>query len=668
MMRQGIATIRENELTGGPPREQNVTSLPTARTEEEWVNSFEFPPTMEEIQGIWQPYSLKHEGAPYESGYDTKREAFWERMRSAPTLEGWDTEEERARYLGAPSGIETLGTMEDAPMIPNGGIQGALPEAIEMLEAAGRNGDVRIVHTEDGDTVVPKEVFEGPGGQQIRESLFRQMAQLGVDPERYVVGGGLNSINPETGLPEFFFKKAFEGIKKIFKKAAPIILPIILTPFIGPIAAGAVGAGIGTLIQGGDAKDALKAAAFGGISAGIMSGVSGMMSGAGGQGAGMSWSNFQAGIGQGLPAQFGGQNIIPFTGGKTALWGAEPGGETIFGNLDMSQTQSGGGLRNPVTGKMDYLMAAQPAKAVSSVPAGQAPITAEQALIKKAYSSAGVLQRPGDPGSLNRILQAGDYSMPQRPAYPSVAKQEAALEALLGKTPKSTTLGSEALSKVYDPLMEGIFGAPSEVSAHNIRSVAARARLDALNLADGTNEMWTPQQKVMLALKEGDAAVAKQQPGLIRQSLPLLAGSYALASLEDEERPPESTFSDPIDPRRVREARLFNEDATFDEIRFAERPPTTFQQIDPGFARFQPNLIRSSSTAFGAHGGEMQNFPPRIGAIAGPGTEKSDDVPAMLSDGEFVMTAQAVRGAGNGSRRQGVKNLYDIMRNFEAVA
>jgi hypothetical protein len=64
----------------------------------------------------------------------------------------------------------------------------------------------------------------------------------------------------------------------------------------------------------------------------------------------------------------------------------------------------------------------------------------------------------------------------------------------------------------------------------------------------------------------------------------------------------------------------------------------------------------------------MQNFPPRIGAISGPGTGTSDDVPAMLSDGEFVMTAQAVRGAGNGSRRQGVENLYNLMRNFEAVA
>ena len=34
------------------------------------------------------------------------------------------------------------------------------------------------------------------------------------------------------------------------------------------------------------------------------------------------------------------------------------------------------------------------------------------------------------------------------------------------------------------------------------------------------------------------------------------------------------------------------------------------------------------------------------GGINGPGTETSDDVPAMLSDGEFVMTGEAVRGAG----------------------
>ncbi len=69
-----------------------------------------------------------------------------------------------------------------------------------------------------------------------------------------------------------------------------------------------------------------------------------------------------------------------------------------------------------------------------------------------------------------------------------------------------------------------------------------------------------------------------------------------------------------------------------------------------------------------AEGGSTSDFPRRDGAIAGPGTEKSDDIPAMLSDGEFVMTAQAVRGAGNGSRNQGVKKMYEIMRTYEGAA
>jgi hypothetical protein len=40
----------------------------------------------------------------------------------------------------------------------------------------------------------------------------------------------------------------------------------------------------------------------------------------------------------------------------------------------------------------------------------------------------------------------------------------------------------------------------------------------------------------------------------------------------------------------------------------------------------------------------------------------------MLSDGEFVMTAQAVRGLGNGDRQRGVRKMYDLMRAFEGGA
>ena len=65
------------------------------------------------------------------------------------------------------------------------------------------------------------------------------------------------------------------------------------------------------------------------------------------------------------------------------------------------------------------------------------------------------------------------------------------------------------------------------------------------------------------------------------------------------------------------------------------------------------------------------------GEIQGPGTGTSDSVPATiyqggkpvkdaaLSDGEFVMTAKAVRGMGNGSRERGVTRMYELMRRFE---
>ena len=45
--------------------------------------------------------------------------------------------------------------------------------------------------------------------------------------------------------------------------------------------------------------------------------------------------------------------------------------------------------------------------------------------------------------------------------------------------------------------------------------------------------------------------------------------------------------------------------------------------------------------------------------------EKADDVPAMLSKNEFVMTADAVRGAGDGSIEKGAQKMYDTMKKLE---
>jgi len=46
--------------------------------------------------------------------------------------------------------------------------------------------------------------------------------------------------------------------------------------------------------------------------------------------------------------------------------------------------------------------------------------------------------------------------------------------------------------------------------------------------------------------------------------------------------------------------------------------------------------------------------------------EKADDIPAMLSNNEFVFTADAVRGMGGGDVNKGAQRLYDQMKMLEA--
>ncbi len=48
------------------------------------------------------------------------------------------------------------------------------------------------------------------------------------------------------------------------------------------------------------------------------------------------------------------------------------------------------------------------------------------------------------------------------------------------------------------------------------------------------------------------------------------------------------------------------------------------------------------------------------------GIPGQDSVRAMLMPGEFVMTTNAVKGLGGGNMRQGINNMYDMMRGLES--
>jgi hypothetical protein len=193
-------------------------------------------------------------------------------------------------YSIPPNGIETfLNASESFDLEPVG--LGSMQNQAKKLAEYGRNGDIYVVHAAEGETVVPMEVLEA--NPKVKELLFNQMKDMGLDPQEFVVGDDLNSINPVTGMPEFFFKKIFRGVKKavkkvvkVAKKIAPIALPLIAAtfgfPFLGAafkagtFGASALAGGISTLAQGGSFKDALKSGLISGGIASLTGGLKGL--------------------------------------------------------------------------------------------------------------------------------------------------------------------------------------------------------------------------------------------------------------------------------------------------------------------------------------------------------------------------------------------------------
>ena len=109
-------------------------------------------------------------------------------------------EEMMARQATAGAGIEPAMMVE---------------EDMTMGEAEdeGRGGDTILAHLTPGELVVPAPLVDDPEFQQTMSQYFEEN-QLNIS--QYIVGNEANSMNPETGHPEFGF---FSFITKPFKKA-----------------------------------------------------------------------------------------------------------------------------------------------------------------------------------------------------------------------------------------------------------------------------------------------------------------------------------------------------------------------------------------------------------------------------------------------------------------
>jgi len=624
------------------------------------------------------------------------------------------------------------------------------------IASLGRNGDTMLAH------ITPSEA-----------RMLRRW-------------GGSGTINPATGLPEFFLKKLFKAVGGAFKAVGKavtgavkgvanavksfakssvgrIVTSVALGFFLGPAAAGMLGvtsaAGVAaisgfvggagsTLLAGGSIKDALKTGALGGLTAGAISGVTG------------GAAAFQKGSYTG-PTTISGQaqkltdQWNQLTGGAKPTLGTTPGaaGETLdevaaakgapttAGPSGATGAQSVPNYKiNPATGKMEFdgtftnyqtnRLGQTVGTQTTGTPrfGGASPLEAATQNLDelKLDVIGGRTQAVPMPSMETRLLDAGATSptaaATNLSSYTGAGPRMPVQLSGMGTTPSAAAAPAGGANYLTDPL--GRFGGPttSPVSAPTPNyllespALAGGPNMPPVNIPSAGTGAGS-QAGVMDLLKQGEykqalgraydyisptsiqeagrlnaqnayantlaqtgskelamKAYESAMPGMLATYGPMAAagtGAAYMLGAFDVKQPPKPEIPVSGAELYARNPYLITPDistiyaSTGRPYEFTTGGATLGSSGVMPFAGSeyftQPRYMKKGGVASLTR----DNYPRRTGEISGPGTGTSDDVPAMLSDGEFVFTAKAVRAMGNGSRRKGAKRMYALMKALE---
>ena len=437
--------------------------------------------------------------------------------------------------------------------------------------------------------------------------------------------GGAGTINPMTGLPEF--GNIFSSIGKAIKKFASstvgkIVTTVALGFFLGPAAASMLGvtssAGVAavsgflggagsTLLGGGSLKEALRAGAVGGLTAGAAQGITG--------GAGAFTSGSYTG-----PTSISGQFDRLMGNAPAPL--VEPGSAPDLASRSTTMANEFVGPNIPET------------PTTSNYPIGSqtpAPIAPEPT----------VMTTSGQQVPYNQL-----QTMPQasQPSYLDQAK------GLYDKYMPEALGGSRGIPSATD-IADKMSTAQANVIAKNPQLAQAAFSQGAPQAIKDAFETAVTQEATRLAT-----------PGLLSTYGPAAALGLGVTALAGGFKTTPAT--PPLGPQKT-------------GVDFLKERPDLYRLyyggLGPGAMKYNPYMQQQMAALpppppMGmAQGGiaDLDRFPRKTGHIKGPGTGTSDSIPAMLSDGEFVFTAKAVRSVGNGSRRKGAKRLYKLMKALE---
>tara|TARA_R100001129_G_scaffold30551_3_gene20173 strand:- start:7186 stop:8991 length:1806 start_codon:yes stop_codon:yes gene_type:complete len=500
------------------------------------------------------------------------------------------------------------------------GSQAPLADMAIELSQAGRGEDTTLAHLTPGEVVLPTRMMSDP---EFERAVGRRFAEVDLDPEAYVVGGGIASLNPITGLEEFgvgdWWKKTRKSAKKAIKK---IVRPVAqVAQFIPgpwqPLAAIASKAGTVYDAVKGDTNPLLAVAALTGATGG-----------------GSLFDNLGA-----LQAR---------SAGSDGIMGLLEG---IGGSFKDTGLEMYGGLKN-LRDPAKFLREAYDL-GTSATFSGERRLTDEE-ILANIRASADL-----DPAMADRI---DDLEFQNMAAGEILRELELPSASFFNPTGQGNVLsefiddqlGFDSTGRVQDFL----FGSNEAGTSSGLGSLfgggGALSNLLPLGIAG------------ILAKLAYDEA--KDQKGV--PLIPLTQmDAYGRYNIADEIA------------RREGGGRA-------NPVEFGLLPANTMPTLSGG--------RRKPETATGRYGGHVMayanggnvsaaEFVEMDGGIDGEGTEISDEVPAMLSDGEFVMTGQAVRGAGafdmsqdggiitltpsgSESRDQGTQLMYKMMDIFSGHA
>jgi hypothetical protein len=579
--------------------------------------------------------------------------------------------------------------------------KGGLADAAQYLASKGRYGDTMLAH------ITPEEA-----------DMLQRM-------------GGSGTINPETGLPEFFLKKIFSAVKSVVKSVVNVVKKALQSPVgkilgtialatvLGPTAIGltlgsagtaALASGAVTLASGGSLKEALVAGAMGYIGGGgTFGGVSPLKA-----------------VGEFLPGAAGSALNTGLTTGALGTGAGLLMGMKPADALKMGATAGlvSGGIQG-----MSNFMADRAVSAKVSDMALAGDQKAAEAFMSRDYNKMReFLASQGNPatapGPVNQVGQTGttgtaqDLLMRGQGLQPGQGGEGFKLPGSFGSQDLSVGAGGTGYDTNYTLLprntlpSEGLQPAPF-TAADLSRAAGGTGGTTNYTLAARAPGAVTPaaptgfvDRMVQGAKDIYNEYLSPSRPGLpadagiLRKYGPLAAAGTAVVAAAG------GMEGDPANPSPLYNQRYTSDDYMRDNPdkfrggldkpvvtppsgfvptpSYATREITNIPISLPGGVTQSPAGVAQPYNVAGlygvpilygpppgrAKGGEMtmEDFPRKTGPINGPGTGTSDSIPAMLSDGEFVFTAKAVRNAGNGSRRKGAARMYKLMKMLEGGA